>query len=119
MRISDWSSDVCSSDLVKALESWLGKSLFHRTSRGLILTDEGLLLVPTVADALARIEQGIDLLRGGVARELLMVGVVGTFAAGFPMRHLPAFRRRFPHMVQRLLPHNINDRKSTRLDTRH
>src|SRR3546814_1982585 len=25
---------------VKALESWLGKSLFHRTSRGLMLTDE-------------------------------------------------------------------------------
>src|SRR3546814_1782272 len=43
---------------VKALESWLGKSLFHRPSRGLMLTDEGLLLAPTVADALARIAQG-------------------------------------------------------------
>src|SRR3546814_6273542 len=62
---------------VKALEGWLGKSLFHRTSRGLVLTDEGLLLAPTVADALARIGQGIDLLRGGVARELLTVGEIG------------------------------------------
>src|SRR3546814_14582024 len=78
---------------VKALESWLGKSLFHRTSRGLMLTDEGLLLAPTVADALARIEQGIDLLRGGVARELLTGGVVGTFAVGFLLRHLPDFRQ--------------------------
>src|SRR3546814_13737804 len=67
---------------VKALESWLGKSLFHRTSRGLMLTDEGLLLAPTVADALARIEQGIALLRGRVARELLTVGVAIGRASG-------------------------------------
>lgn len=33
---------------IKALEAWLGKSLFHRTSRGLLLTDEGQLLAPTV-----------------------------------------------------------------------
>src|SRR3546814_13982548 len=67
---------------VKALESWLGKSLFHRTSRGLMLTEEGLLLAPTVADALARIEQGTALLRGGVARRFLTVGAVGPFAGG-------------------------------------
>src|SRR3546814_9216093 len=62
---------------IKALETWLGKSLFHRTSRGLVLTDEGLLLAPTVADALSRIEEGIDRVRLGVARDVLTVGVVG------------------------------------------
>src|SRR3546814_18723039 len=78
-----------------------------------MLTDEGLLLAPTVADALARIEQGIDLLRGGVARELLTVGVVGTFAVGFLMRHLPDFRRRFPHIELRLLTNNNKPDAST------
>src|SRR3546814_6177495 len=48
---------------IKALETWLGKSLFHRTSRGLVLTDEGLLLAQTVADAMSRIEEGIDRVR--------------------------------------------------------
>lgn len=98
---------------IKALEAWLGKTLFHRTSRGLVLTDEGLLLAPTVADALARIEQGIDLVRGGVARELLTVGVVGTFAAGHLMRRLPDFRRRFPHIELRLLTNNNKPDPST------
>ena len=41
---------------IKALEAWLGKPLFHRTSRGLALTDEGLMLAPTVAEALAAIQ---------------------------------------------------------------
>lgn len=98
---------------IKALENWLGKSLFHRTSRGLVLTDEGLLLAPTVADALTRIEEGIDRVRHGVAREVLTVGVVGTFAVGFLMRHLPDFRRRYPHIELRLLTNNNKPDAST------
>jgi len=98
---------------IKALEAWLGKSLFHRTSRGLLLTDEGQLLAPTVADALARIEQGIDRVRGGVPREVLTVGVVGTFAAGHLVRRLPDFRRRFPHIELRLLTNNNKPDPST------
>src|SRR3546814_19146096 len=52
MRISDWSSDVCSSDLelavtpaavgqhIRALEDLLGFVLFRRTPKGLELTPE-------------------------------------------------------------------------------
>ena len=98
---------------IKALEAWLGKPLFHRTSRGLVLTDEGLMLAPTVAEAFAAIEQGVDRVRDGVARELLTVGVVGTFAVGFLMRHLPDFRRRFPHIELRLLTNNNKPDPST------
>lgn len=98
---------------IKALEDWLGKRLFHRTSRGLVLTDEGLMLAPTVADALARIELGLDRMRGGAVRDVLTVGVVGTFAAGFLLRHLPDFRRRFPHVELRLLTNNNKPDPST------
>ncbi|ALC11729.1 LysR family transcriptional regulator [Sphingopyxis sp. 113P3] len=98
---------------IKALEAWLGKSLFHRTSRGLLLTDEGQWLAPIVADALARIEEGVDLVRGGGPREVLTVGVVGTFAAGHLVRRLPDFRRRFPHIELRLLTNNNKPDPST------
>lgn len=98
---------------IKALEAWLGKSLFHRTSRGLVLTDEGAMLAPTVAQALARIEQGLDMIRSGAPRELLTIGVVGTFAVGFLMRHLPDFRLRFPHVELRVLTNNNKPDPST------
>ncbi|HMO76926.1 MAG TPA: LysR family transcriptional regulator [Sphingopyxis sp.] len=98
---------------IKALEAWLGKGLFHRTSRGLVLTDEGAMLAPTVAEALARIEQGLDMVRSGAVRELLTIGVVGTFAVGFLMRHLPDFRRRFPHVELRVLTNNNKPDPST------
>lgn len=98
---------------IKALEAWLGKRLFHRTSRGLVLTDEGLMLAPTVADALAGIEQGLDRLRGGAVREVLTVGVVGTFAAGFLLRHVADFRRCHPHVELRLATNNNKPDPST------
>lgn len=98
---------------IKALEAWLGKSLFHRTSRGLVLTDEGAMLAPTVAEALARIEQGLDMVRSGVPREVLTIGVVGTFAVGFLMRHLSDFRLRFPHVELRVLTNNNKPDPST------
>src|SRR3546814_6895374 len=41
MRISDWSSDVCSSVLIAALESRLGVRLLNRSSRRFSVTEVG------------------------------------------------------------------------------
>ena len=68
---------------VKVLEEYLGSALFRRTTRGLVLTDEGAALAPTVEDAFLRIEQALGAISGGAPREVLTVGVVGTFAIGF------------------------------------
>src|SRR3954463_10868517 len=65
---------------VAALEERLGTPLFRRLPRGLALTDEGQALVPTVADAFDRIGATLDLYADGRLREVLNVGVVGTFA---------------------------------------
>src|SRR3546814_15969527 len=47
MRISDWSSDVCSSDLVR---------LFRRTKRKVELTQAGALFLPQALDTLRQAE---------------------------------------------------------------
>jgi LysR family transcriptional regulator of beta-lactamase len=91
---------------VKALEAHLGAALFRRTSRGLVLTDEGAALAPTVEDAFGRIERVMGALAGGAPREVLTVGVVGTFAIGFLIERLADFRAQHPFVDLRLLTNN-------------
>jgi LysR family transcriptional regulator, regulator of gene expression of beta-lactamase len=91
---------------VKALEDYVGKALFRRTARGLVLTDEGCVLAPTVEDAFERIERVLQSFRQRRPQEVLTVGVVGTFAVGFLMPRLAEFRARFPHIELRLLTNN-------------
>src|SRR5262245_40049290 len=91
---------------VKALEDQLGVQLFRRTTRGLVLTDEGAALAPIVADAFARLGRGLDAVAMDGPHEVLTVGVVGTFAVGFLMRRLAAFRTRYPHVDVRLQTNN-------------
>src|SRR3546814_12432052 len=59
MRISDWSSDVCSSDL-KELEEELGVALFARTTRSTRLTNAGTLFLEHVRRVFAALEQARD-----------------------------------------------------------
>jgi LysR family transcriptional regulator of beta-lactamase len=91
---------------VKALEEYLGKTLFRRTTKGLVLTDEGFALGPIVTDAFTRIEQTLDAIAEGGSREVLTIGVVGTFAIGFLMERLADFRTRHPFIDLRLMTNN-------------
>ena len=91
---------------VKALEDHIGRALFRRTARGLVLTDEGVALAPTVAESFARIERQLDACKAGGPMEVLTVGVVGTFAIGFLLERLARFRAEYPRIELRLLTHN-------------
>ena len=91
---------------VAALEERLGTPLFRRLPRGLALTDEGLALVPAVADAFDRIGATLDLYADGRLREVLNVGAVGTFAAGWLLRRLDDFSRDHPRIDLRLMTNN-------------
>ena len=73
---------------VKGLEDALGVSLFRRLPRGLILTEEGEALLPAISDAFGRINQILERFENGRLREMLTVGVVGTFASGWLVPHL-------------------------------
>ncbi|WP_336984968.1 LysR family transcriptional regulator AmpR [Cedecea sp. USHLN005] len=94
------------SQQVKALEEHLRCQLFVRVSRGLMLTTEGENLLPVLNDSFDRIAGVLDRFSGAQAREKLKLGVVGTFATGFLLPRLEAFRRRYPHIDLQLSTHN-------------
>jgi LysR family transcriptional regulator, regulator of gene expression of beta-lactamase len=98
------------SQQVRMLEERLGAALFKRLPRGLGMTDEGLALLPVLTDAFDRIDGVLKQFEGGrsreVFREVLTVGVVGTFAIGWLMPRLARFREAHPFIELRLLTHN-------------
>lgn len=91
---------------VKALEERLGAKLFHRSPRGLMLSDEGVALVPALSDSFDRIGRLLERFENGQMREILSVGAVGTFALGWLMPRLGAFREAHPFVDLRLLTNN-------------
>jgi len=91
---------------VKGLEQRLGATLFRRLPRGLALTDEGLALLPTVRDSFDRMGQVLERFSAGRVMEVLSVGVVGTFAVGWLLPRLPAFREVHPFVDLRLFTNN-------------
>lgn len=91
---------------VKALEGQLGRALFRRTPRGLVLTDEGAALAPATAEAFERLSGALEDLAEGGARPVLTLSVVGTFALGFLMERLGDFRARHPRIDLRLMTNN-------------
>ena len=91
---------------VKALEARIGCRLFRRLPRGLALTDEGLALLPTLVDSFDRIGALIDRIGEGKAREVLSLGVVSTFAAGWLVPRLRAFEAACAEVDLRLFTNN-------------
>jgi len=94
------------SHLVKGLEERLGAQLFRRSPRGLVLTDEGVALAPTLADSFERIDRLLEQFQGGRLREVLTVSVVGAFAVGWLLPRLAGFRAAHPFVDLRLLTNN-------------
>ncbi|WP_114395278.1 LysR family transcriptional regulator [Oleisolibacter albus] len=91
---------------VKALEARLGVRLFQRLPRGLALTDEGLTLLPGLRASFDRIGHLLQRFDGGRVRQVLAVGVVGTFAAGWLLPRLAAFEEEHPFVDLRLSTNN-------------
>src|SRR5215813_6107423 len=94
------------SHLVKSLEAILRVPLFRRVPRGLALTDEGQALLPVVADAFGRMRTAMDTFENGRIREVVTVGVVGTFAYGWLLPRLQDFHENHPYVELRLRTNN-------------
>ncbi|HTI83187.1 MAG TPA: LysR family transcriptional regulator [Acetobacteraceae bacterium] len=91
---------------VKSLEDILGVPLFRRLPRGLALTEEGESLLPNLTEALRRIANTLDRFEGGRMREVLTLGVVGTFATGWLLSRLPDFSAMYPFVDLRPMTNN-------------
>src|SRR3546814_3165566 len=96
MRISDWSSDVCSSDLgfrrrlggvLDEVEEDLEQRIAvdeHRRQRGIeAFVDRHIAREPRARDAAGMVEQRIDILRGRSADRLVVPVFVITFISSF------------------------------------
>ena len=91
---------------IRNLDERLGKPLFRRLPRGLALTDEGQALWPVVTQSFERIQQSLQQVAEPRPREILTVGVVGTFAIGWLIPRLSQFQQLQPHIDLRLLTNN-------------
>ena len=91
---------------VKGLEARLGAQLFRRLPRGLALTDEGLALLPGVRDSFDRIGRLLHRFEGERVTEVLSIGVVGTFAAGWLLPRLGDFQEAYPFIDLRIMTNN-------------
>jgi LysR family transcriptional regulator of beta-lactamase len=91
---------------VKNLEERMGVPLFRRLPRGLALTDEGLALLPALAESFGRIGALLEQFRDGRFREVLTVGAVGTFAVGWLIPRLAQFQDLHPFVDFRLFTNN-------------
>ena len=91
---------------IKLLEEQLGAPLFRRLPRGLMLTDEGAALVPMLNDTLDRMAATLDRFVGGHLREIVNVGVVGTFATGWLLPRLSEFETLHPFIDLRIMTNN-------------
>lgn len=91
---------------VKNLEERMGVPLFRRLPRGLALTDEGLALLPALAESFGRIGSLLEQFRDGRFREVLTVGAVGTFAVGWLIPRLAQFQQAHPFVDFRLFTNN-------------
>lgn len=91
---------------VKSLEERLGVPLFRRLPRGLGLTDEGQALLPVLREAFDGVAAALEKFEGAKGREVLSVGAVGTFALGWLLPRLAAFRAEHPFVDLRLSTNN-------------
>lgn len=99
-------SQAALSHQIRGLEDRLGIRLFHRLPRGVAFTDEGAALYPVLNESFERISASIARYTGGPEREVLTLGVVGTFATGWLLPRLAAFEAAHPDIELRLQTHN-------------
>jgi LysR family glycine cleavage system transcriptional activator len=88
---------------VKALEDYLGESLFERTGHGLALTERSEALALKLSDGFSRLAEAADEFRGVQQAPVLTVRTYTSFLIGFLIPNLPDFQVRHPDIKVHLV----------------
>jgi LysR family glycine cleavage system transcriptional activator len=81
---------------IRGLEKYMGVTLFRRTTRGLVLTEQGQLAAEQFRAGFERLARGVDLLRADEGGGSLTVSVTTAFATRWLVPRLGRFVRRCP-----------------------
>ena len=87
---------------IKALEEWLGVSLFRRFNRKLALTEAGTAYLPPVREALETLAAATESLSRGEAEGILTVSVLPSFTVDWLMPRLRRFQQDHPEIEVRI-----------------
>jgi LysR family transcriptional regulator, glycine cleavage system transcriptional activator len=87
---------------IRGLETYLGVTLFKRTTRHLELTDQGRLAAEQLREGFELLAHGVDQLRARQTRASLVVSVTSAFATRWLVPRLGTFAARHPGIDVRL-----------------
>jgi LysR family glycine cleavage system transcriptional activator len=90
------------SQQVKLLEDHLGRPLFRRTHRALLLTDDGQALLPGLLEAFARMDESLAALEALDEGGILTVSMAPSFAAKWLVPRLERFQTLHPDIDVRV-----------------
>jgi LysR family transcriptional regulator, glycine cleavage system transcriptional activator len=83
---------------IKALEDFMGKSLFDRRSQAMIINGDGVELLAAIEPALDAMAEAIDELSGQGGEYRLRLGVLPLFGSQRLIPRLPELRKLFPKL---------------------
>ena len=86
------------SQQVKALEARMATALFRRLAHGLMLTETGARLLPTLSDAFDRVAEATTGLAARAPSGVITVTLLPALAAGWLVPRLGRFRRAYPEI---------------------
>lgn len=87
---------------IRGLESYLGVTLFRRTARRLVLTEQGQLAAEHFSAGFDRLLRGVRLLRAGEGGGSITLSTTTAFATRWLVPRLGRFTRRCPGLELRL-----------------
>lgn len=90
------------SQQLKALEAFVGLSLFVREGRGLRVSEDGRLYALQIRKALGDIAEATRLIQAQPKTDELVVAVLPSFGRSWLVPRLPTFQALYPHMRIRL-----------------
>src|ERR1700730_8252693 len=84
------------SQRIKRLEEHLGMSLFRRSGRRMLLTDEGRRLLERVRTAISELAEGVEAIRSSSRDRILTISMMPGFATYWLLPRLAEFIERHP-----------------------